>query len=463
MKLFLRLLLLATLTGAGVRLGGATALPPIALALTLNDAMSDKVYRGWPLIIRADAVLTEESPGGVQLSRSALALALVSSTGGAQNWPVRLVGDLASAIRLNREQDSVRITWMLTSEQSAAISPGSYVGTLTWEGRKSPPLRFVVEEPPASLSAGEQVRRAQLRSEAALVQGDLDAALAATRPPEFTAEETIALLLQRARVHERRGDFQAMLQTTQQALAIFRRDSPGADHPPVLILKLQAQALAKLVTPPTGGFPKADLTRAPSPNPSPAPAPSTPRPGSAGAAGAPVPSTGPGVAPLPSGAKMGPPAPGTLVPASALDDLKVRADPAGQWAVTANAGSFQRNTYNYYTPAQATGEPNVVYPGYNPEAWCPAQQNTGEDWIELTFALPVRAAAARVRQTFNPGAIVKVEAITPDGTAHVWWQGTDPYQRPATREIAWFAVNVPPTSYQVSKIRLTLNLASGPG
>lgn len=164
-----------------------------------------------------------------------------------------------------------------------------------------------------------------------------------------------------------------------------------------------------------------------------------------------------------SGAAVSGPPPGRIVPAAEADDAKIRADPAGQWAVSAIAGSSQKNAYGYYTPARATGAPKVVYAGYNTEAWCPGQQNAGEDWLELTFAKASKAAAVRVRQTFNPGAIVKVEAIAADGTTHVWWQGVDPYRAPATREFAWFAVTVPPTTYAVAKIKLTLDLAAVPG
>lgn len=85
------------------------------------------------------------------------------------------------------------------------------------------------------------------------------------------------------------------------------------------------------------------------------------------------------------------------------------------------------------------------------------------DWLELTFAKPVQAIEVRVRQNDAPGAITKIEALESDGTVHVWWEGVDPHQRSAVREIVWFAVRVPKTSYLVARVKLTLNLASGPG
>ena len=63
----------------GSRLGAAAAEVPIALALTLNDAAKDTAYRGWPLILRADAVVTADVPGGLQLDRATLTLTIASS------------------------------------------------------------------------------------------------------------------------------------------------------------------------------------------------------------------------------------------------------------------------------------------------------------------------------------------------------------------------------------------------
>jgi hypothetical protein len=90
-------------------------------------------------------------------------------------------------------------------------------------------------------------------------------------------------------------------------------------------------------------------------------------------------------------------------------------------------------------------------------------RDKGSDWLEVTFAKPVSATEVRVRQSDASGAIVKVDAFEPDGTAHTWWAGVDPNPVPAIREIVWFAVRVPKTSYLVARVKLTLNLASGPG
>ena len=149
------------------------------------------------------------------------------------------------------------------------------------------------------------------------------------------------------------------------------------------------------------------------------------------------------------------------MPAVELTDAKVSATPAGQWAASAVASSqYDRKTYS---AVQATGAPNVSIAGNSPDAWSPAKKNEGTEWLEVTFANPAHATEVRVRQNDTPACIAKIEALEPDGTSHLWWQGADPYVIPAVREIVWFAVRVPKTSYLVAKIKITLNLAAVTG
>jgi hypothetical protein len=150
-----------------------------------------------------------------------------------------------------------------------------------------------------------------------------------------------------------------------------------------------------------------------------------------------------------------------VLPATDFNDAKVRGDAQGQWAASAVAGSQYGRTQ--YSAAQATGAPNVSVAGNSPDAWCPASKEKGTDWLEVTFAKPGSATELRVRQNDGVGAIAKIEAIDTGGVTHLWWEGADPYVAPPTRDIAWFVVRVPKTDYLVAKVKITLNLASGPG
>lgn len=268
-------------------------------------------------------------------------------------------------------------------------------------------------------------------------------------------------------------DLQRRLLMAQLQPAAAPATVPDWSWPPDSVMTVLAKdaidAFPKKPAGTVGGLPASTAGAAATSLPSAAsPAPLPPKPT---VTPAPSPVAPPRLSPVPAHAsaaptEAGPPRPGiqnlgTVVPSRELTDTGVAADPAGQWAVEATAGSQYGKAQ--YSARQATGAPNVRVAGNSPDAWCPAVQSKGMDWLELTFAKPVRATEVRARQNDACGAIVKVEAFDPDGGAHVWWEGVDPHQAGPVRQIVWFAVRVPPTSYLVSRIKLTLNLASGPG
>lgn len=62
-----------------------------------------------------------------------------------------------------------------------------------------------------------------------------------------------------------------------------------------------------------------------------------------------------------------------------------------------------------YQAVQATGPPNVPPPGSdNALAWCPSSENSGIEWLELSYEKPVAAAELQIHNSFNPGAITRV-------------------------------------------------------
>jgi hypothetical protein len=178
---------------------------------------------------------------------------------------------------------------------------------------------------------------------------------------------------------------------------------------------------------------------------------------------APLPPTAAAATPLPvpTPAPAAQSAAAGIVVAHERDDATISRDAAGQWAVAATASSQYGSTQ--YSAARATGAPDISVVGDSPAAWCPASQNQGTAWLEVTFATPVHATAVRVRQNNAPGAIVRIEAIDPTGVTHPWWDGNDPYVAPAVREIVWFVVRAPRSPYLVERVKITLNLAAVPG
>jgi hypothetical protein len=63
--------------------------------------------------------------------------------------------------------------------------------------------------------------------------------------------------------------------------------------------------------------------------------------------------------------------------------------------------------------------------GDHATAWASKLPDGGEEWIELSFRQPVRPTAVRVRETYNPGAIVRIEAKAAEGAWRVLWEGED--------------------------------------
>ena len=139
----------------------------------------------------------------------------------------------------------------------------------------------------------------------------------------------------------------------------------------------------------------------------------------------------------------------------------------GQWATSATASSTYASdkaptAKTSYAPSAATGAPNVEGYGDNGNAWTTETPDKGIEWLEVKFDKPVNATQLRIRQSYGPGAIIKVELLGEDGARHMIWQGLDDTQYPSSTT-AWFERPFQKTSYKVSGARLTFatNAVSG--
>jgi hypothetical protein len=380
--------------------------------------------------------------------------------------------------------------WRIPAEAMAGVGPGEYVvrarlaisAGVGWTGTAlsdDANLRIVA----SSADPERTTQHVLARAQEAWLAGKPEEAARLLDPELVKTPDNIALLTLRGAIALRTGNLAAAQACVAHATTLLPSD---LEHPSLELRDLQSRIMTALLFPPPGAAPVTPpaWTWPPMsvliPPKNPPPVPTNPLFTGSPVARQPAAAvTSPRIlvaSPPPVRAKedaaiavAGQPTkgaearsdPGALVPPAELMDAKIIADPAGQWAATATAGTKYGKTQ--YSPAQATGAPNISTAGNSPDAWCPENKNVGTDWLELTFAKPVHATEVRVRQNDAVGAITKIEAIEPDGTAHVWWEGVDPYVAPAVREIAWFAVRVPRTPYLVAKVKITLNLASGPG
>ncbi|MBN1284419.1 MAG: hypothetical protein JXB47_03395 [Anaerolineae bacterium] len=101
----------------------------------------------------------------------------------------------------------------------------------------------------------------------------------------------------------------------------------------------------------------------------------------------------------------------------------IEAQTVRQWAVSATASS------QYGSPdwgaMQATGAPDVSSCGDIQQAWA-SSQATGADWLRLEYAQAVQPTQINIYQTYNPGAVVKVEVVGEDGSAIALPDSADP-------------------------------------
>ena len=90
------------------------------------------------------------------------------------------------------------------------------------------------------------------------------------------------------------------------------------------------------------------------------------------------------------------------------------------------AEARRRASMRGWGPEQAVGAPDTMRAGDQRTAWAPAVADGGVEWIEAEFENPADLARIVVRQTSNPGGIVKVTAINANGVEVPVWAGVDP-------------------------------------
>jgi hypothetical protein len=502
---FRRLALACLLTGWAA---GATAAekpaPQVSVSLRGVEAQSIGQGEPWRVMVRVD--LPRGSQGTVELAPAsgtwtdALAVELLPATGLSVAARAEPMGKPDAATATLDAKHVAGGLWRFSPEAMQAVVPGAYRLRVQlkidsgrgWKGIAAREIPLTV----VALATKPAAQRVANRAQDLLLTGGVQEAATLVDAELKTSPRDYSLLKVRAQIAERAGNplaaimclnaanFSAVrklggpppaedielrerFEKSRRAVVPSAPPPPAWSWPPAEVLLALSEEAKK-----SGFIPAMPPERAQSVTNDTAPRstnPTNPVSTTAQTSPAATPSLPPRAPTPPASASVttpvpaapAEPSPGVIVPSTELNDAKISADTAGQWAATATA----RTQYdrNQYSAARATGAPNVTVAGNSPDAWCPSTRDQGMDWLELTFAKPVHAVEVRVRQNDAPGAIAKIEAIEPDGTAHVWWEGVDPYQRSAVREIVWFAVRVPKTSYLVARVKLTLNLASGPG
>lgn len=133
-----------------------------------------------------------------------------------------------------------------------------------------------------------------------------------------------------------------------------------------------------------------------------------------------------------------------------------------QWAASATASSEygDGSTEEHdWSAREACGPPDTEGAGDKTTAWASKEADGGDEWLELTYKSAVRPTRVRIHETFNPGAVVKIEALDTDKKWRVLWSGVD-----NTAEApAYLDVQFDPPNFVTRVIRVTLDSAGFPG
>lgn len=110
-----------------------------------------------------------------------------------------------------------------------------------------------------------------------------------------------------------------------------------------------------------------------------------------------------------------------------------------------------------WSPRQAIGPPDADRTRDDPKAWAPKSPEMGRQWLQLSYATPVRTHGVRIFEVNACGAVAEVLARGPDGAWVVLWRGT------ADGAGAPLVITFPLTPFPVRTLRLVLDTNRTPG
>ena len=104
-----------------------------------------------------------------------------------------------------------------------------------------------------------------------------------------------------------------------------------------------------------------------------------------------------------------------------------------QWAIKASAssaaGGLLGENRDDQSPYAATGEPDVNECGESLSAWVIKQEDDGLHWLELEFYDEVFVSKVRIKESWNPGSVSKVE-LKNENEYVTMWEGVDTRRHP---------------------------------
>jgi hypothetical protein len=115
------------------------------------------------------------------------------------------------------------------------------------------------------------------------------------------------------------------------------------------------------------------------------------------------------------------------------------------------------STRRSWGPEQVVGPPDTPAAGDYSTAWASREPDGGPEWLSVGFDRAVEVAEVRIRESYNPGAIVRITTMV-NNQEIVLWEGQSA-RGAAPRD---FVVR-PATSVQAQGVIIHLDTASVPG
>lgn len=216
----------------------AAAASPFEVGFAINHDGSQTVLRGWPLVVRISATLATTTDEAYRLDDDTLSLRVQGERGGAEEWPFEAPPSEAAERALEAQTPTLEVVRLLDAAATMKLAEGPRTVQVQW-GPAAERFAITVVDPPANRADA----RALLQADESALRGDVDAALEALDEQLDEAPTSVALLNQRALVHEQAGDAYSAFTDAQAALAAFVDQYPDATEPPVTVLRLTGRLL----------------------------------------------------------------------------------------------------------------------------------------------------------------------------------------------------------------------------
>lgn len=252
--------------------------PDISIAA---NGGSSNLYSGWPLIVHLtimnsnngnpngnSAPLVISLPTGVWTN--AISLSVLSSSGTAVQWPLKLVGTPSDGVLTLATAEYVQASWQMSGADVSAITPGDYIVTATiqvsnsngWNGLvQSLPLSIIVGPEP-TLTPDQQAEKTFQASEFAVNSDDLIAAVTATQQLRTAQPDNPGAAAIAANVLNLAGYSALAFLESSDALDTFYRLNPAPVEAPFNFLPTYQQLLTDMATPENSVLPTTTLESA---------------------------------------------------------------------------------------------------------------------------------------------------------------------------------------------------------